>query len=125
MTYFGSRLRYLRKQDGVTQQQLADSLGVAKSTISMYENGQREPDFDTLEAIADFFNVNICTFFPRSDLPDLNLPRQDSLRLKRITSIYLTLNEDGKNYLMAQADFASGREEYLASPPQAKRAWGK
>lgn len=122
LTYFGSRLRYLRKQDELTQQQLADKLGIKKSTISMYENGKREPDFDTLESIADFFNVDICTFFPRSDPPDLNLPRQDSLRLKRITSIYLTLNEDGKNYLMAQADFASSREEYLASPPQAKRA---
>lgn len=60
--------------------------------------------------------------FQRSDSTDLNLSCQDSLRLKKITSIYLTLNEDGKNYLMAQADFASSREEYLASPPQAKRA---
>lgn len=64
MTYIGSRLRYLRKQDCVTQQQLADKIGVAKSTISMYENGQREPDFETLEAIADFFNVKMSTFFP-------------------------------------------------------------
>lgn len=64
MTYIGSRLRYLRKLDNVTQQQLADSIGVAKSTISMYENGQREPDFETLEAISDFFNVEMSTFFP-------------------------------------------------------------
>lgn len=64
MTYIGSRLRYLREQDHITQQQLADSIGVAKSTISMYENGLREPDFEKIEAIADFFNVDMRTFFP-------------------------------------------------------------
>lgn len=66
MTYIGSRLRYLRKQDNITQQQLADSIGVAKSTISMYESGQREPDFETLEALADYFNIEMSTFFPGS-----------------------------------------------------------
>lgn len=64
MTYTGSRIKYLRKLDNLTQQQLADALGVAKSTISMYETGQREPDFETLEAIADYFNVEMRTFFP-------------------------------------------------------------
>lgn len=71
MTYIGSRLRYLREQDHITQQQLADSIGVAKSTISMYENGQREPDFEKLEALADFFNVDMRTFFP-GETPNLS-----------------------------------------------------
>lgn len=64
MTYTGSRIKYLRKLENVTQQQLADAIGVAKSTISMYETGQREPDFETLEALADYFNVEMRTFFP-------------------------------------------------------------
>lgn len=68
MTYIGSRLRYLREQDHITQQQLADGIGVAKSTISMYENGLREPDFEKIEAIADFFNVDMRTFFPGGNL---------------------------------------------------------
>lgn len=69
MTYFGTRLRYLRKQDGITQQYLADQLGIAKSTVSMYETGQREPDFETLEKLADFFNVSMGTFFPGGEAP--------------------------------------------------------
>ena len=86
MTYIGSRLRYLRKQDRITQQQLADSIGVAKSTISMYENGQREPDFETLESLADYFNVDMSTFFPggstiRSTFP---LPSADDKKGERI-----------------------------------------
>ncbi len=52
-------LKYLRVRDNLSQAELADKLGVAKSTISMYEVGKREPDFETLEAIADFFNVDM------------------------------------------------------------------
>ncbi|MBR7112969.1 MAG: helix-turn-helix domain-containing protein, partial [Firmicutes bacterium] len=53
------RLKNLRKSLNLTQQDLATSLGIAKSTISMYENGWREPDFETIEAIADYFNVDM------------------------------------------------------------------
>lgn len=89
MTYFGSRLRCLRKQEELTQQQLADKLGIKKSTISMYENGKREPDFETLESIAEFFNVDICTFFPRNDPPDFDGPATttDSISDKEIQLI--------------------------------------
>lgn len=59
MAYTGSRIKYLRKSEKLTQQELADAIGVAKSTISMYENDQREPDFETLETIADYFNVDM------------------------------------------------------------------
>lgn len=64
MTYIGTRLRYLRKLDNITQLELANHIGISKSTVSMYENGQREPDFETLEKFADFFNVPMNTFFP-------------------------------------------------------------
>ena len=63
MSAFGRTLRRLRKEDNLTQKQLADKLGLAFSTISMYERGDREPDFETLEAIADFFNVSMDTLY--------------------------------------------------------------
>ena len=56
---FPGRLRELRKSRNMTQPQLAQLLGIAKSTVSMYENGRREPDLETLEAIADIFNVDL------------------------------------------------------------------
>lgn len=56
---FKKRLRELRHSRNLTQNKLADELGIAKSTISMYENGNREPDFETLELIADYFNVTL------------------------------------------------------------------
>jgi len=56
---FASKLKFLRSKMGITQAKLASDLGVGKSTISMYEVGAREPDFVMLEAIADYFNVDM------------------------------------------------------------------
>lgn len=58
-SHFPEALKRLRTNRGMTQAQLADALGIGKSTISMYEIGAREPDFEMLEAIADYFNVDM------------------------------------------------------------------
>ena len=58
---FGEKLRELRLERGYSQEQLGKMLGRGRSSISMYESDQREPDFETLEAIADIFNVNMDT----------------------------------------------------------------
>ena len=42
---FSQRLRELRKERGLTQEELAKELELAKSSISMYENGKRKPSF--------------------------------------------------------------------------------
>ena len=59
MGSFQSILKSLRKSLGLTQDELANKLEVSRSTIGMYESGSREPDYKTLGAIADFFNVSI------------------------------------------------------------------
>lgn len=59
MTDFKTRLKKLRNSKGLTQIELAQILNTSKSTISMYENGNRKPPLDVLEEITDFFNVDI------------------------------------------------------------------
>ncbi|MGI5848817.1 MAG: helix-turn-helix domain-containing protein [Christensenellales bacterium] len=59
MLKFPDILRDLRISNNLTQQELASKLKISKSTVSMYENGKREPDIETFEIIADFFNVDI------------------------------------------------------------------
>ncbi len=68
---FGQVLRILRKENSLTQDDLAIALGVSKSIISMYECGQRYPDFEALKAIADFFSVDMDYLAGRSAAPKL------------------------------------------------------
>lgn len=60
---FGEILKSLRVNKGATQAELAQYLGIAKSLVSMYERNQRKPSFEMLEAIADFFNVDMNTLY--------------------------------------------------------------
>ena len=68
MANFSDRIKGLRTGRGITQEQLASMLKVSRSTIGLYESGKREPDFDTSEAIADIFNVDMDYLTGRSDI---------------------------------------------------------
>ena len=53
------RLKEIRKERNLTQQEAAKLIGVAQSTYSQYENGKRQPDNAMLSKIADAFNVSV------------------------------------------------------------------
>lgn len=53
------KLKALRLQSQKTQQEVANELGISRPTYSRYESGDREPDYNTLVKIADYFNVSI------------------------------------------------------------------
>lgn len=52
-------LKALRIRKGISQQQLADVIGVSQQSINKYENHMIEPDISTLIALADFFNTSV------------------------------------------------------------------
>ena len=54
---FDERLKLLRKKCGYTQVSLAETLGVSKGTVAMWETGKRTPDFETLIRLSDLFDV--------------------------------------------------------------------
>ena len=54
---FGEKLKSLRTSQKMTQQQLADRIGVAKSVVSYYESGDRYPSYDVLVKIARVFHT--------------------------------------------------------------------
>ncbi len=72
MANFASTIKHLRTERGITQEQLAAMLKVSRSTIGMYETGNREPDFETCEAIADIFNVDMDYLMGRSTVERKN-----------------------------------------------------
>lgn len=56
---FKERLKYLRKSKKLFQKDLANELGLNQKTISNYEKGERQPDLDTLNKIAKYFDVSL------------------------------------------------------------------
>ena len=73
------RLQQLRKRSGLSQEQLAERLSVARQTISKWENGQALPEIDTLIRLSDLYSVPIdqvvrggdgCAATMRSEMPD-------------------------------------------------------
>lgn len=77
MNKYGLRLKKLREEKGLTQEALAKELGTSRSRIGMYEQGQRQPDFEMQEAIADFFNVTIDYLFGRDLVMTQALPADE------------------------------------------------
>ena len=79
MALFPERLKALRNNFGLSQQKLADIIGnISKSSINMYERGSREPSFETMEAFADFFNVDLDYLYGKSDTPNRSAIIQSS-----------------------------------------------
>lgn len=63
------KIRELRKQRKLTMKELGEKINVAESTVSLYENGKRQPDFETIKKLADFFGVTTDYLLERTDTP--------------------------------------------------------
>lgn len=66
---FAERLKALRKESGLTQIQFASAMSVASGTVAMWETKKREPNFEALIRIADFFGVTTDYLLGRTDIP--------------------------------------------------------
>lgn len=69
MDDFGHRLRKLREGAGLTQKQVAADIRCSCKVLSNYELGKREPDFDTLVTLSDYFNVTTDYLLGRTKEP--------------------------------------------------------
>jgi transcriptional regulator with XRE-family HTH domain len=92
LTTFGERLARLRKISKLSQSELSSRLKIAKSTLAMYETNKREPSFETIEKIANYFNTSTDYLLGRSE--DSN-PKKTYYELlnQYIQQSGLTINE--------------------------------
>lgn len=82
--YIGKKIRDLRREMGITQEELGRMLNVGKSTISQYENNINKPDLDMIKQIADIFNVSVDYLFGRTEI-------------REAVSEYVTHSDPSKN----------------------------
>lgn len=90
----GAFLKDLRKEKGITQEQLAEELGVSGRTISRWETGSNMPDISLLVEIAEFFDVSI---------PEIIKGERKSEDMK----------EETKEVAETMSDYAKAEEEHL------------
>lgn len=65
---FKIRLKELRKEMKINQEELADIIGKSRSSVANYETGDVVPDLDTLIVIADYFDCTLDYLVGRSDI---------------------------------------------------------
>ena len=68
MARFHERLKSLRTEKDLSQAEFAKLIKLSKSSVNMYERGEREPGLATLERIADYFNVDMDYLLGKSDV---------------------------------------------------------
>ena len=66
---FNVNLKIARERKGLSQKDIAEKIGVAKSTYSLYESGNREPNVQTIKRIADILNVSADELLGINDEP--------------------------------------------------------
>ena len=85
----------LRKQFGLSQQQFANDIGLARNTICQYESGRRAPDVSTLMTIANYFNVSVDYLLGRTTtelISEISGSEETKDRFKQAQAMYY-LNE--------------------------------
>lgn len=68
MSNFTERLKFLRSRKGITQQELADAVGVSRTAIAGYERLNKQPSFDLLIKMAEYFKVTTDYLLGKSDI---------------------------------------------------------
>ena len=107
----GDKIKLLRKQRNITMKELGEELNLGESTISMYENGKRTPDYETLKKIAKYFNVSSSYLLEETNDPTPQ-NKKNTLspeKLKLLDGIgYAYFGGDGKELDEADVDYILG-----------------
>jgi transcriptional regulator with XRE-family HTH domain len=133
MTLISKNLRHLRKEKGLTQDQLADLLGIKRSLVGAYEEGRAEPPIQNLKNITKVFGVSVDDFiekkiFSRKGINPLTGQIQDSnveFQGTRLKILALTVDKDENEHIdfipqKAAAGYSNGYSdpEFLKEMPK-------
>lgn len=128
----GKNLKYLRKLKGLTQQELANHLGIRRSSIGAYEECRATPKYETLEKISDFFATSIdilvkedVSQFTEEELRGYNSQAQMDVEGKKLRVLPITVDAKGREniefvQLKASAGYLNGYAdpEFIEAMPK-------
>lgn len=98
-----NRIAALRKLQKLSQKDFGSIIGVAQNTISNWENGNREPDFDTALRIADYFNVTVDYLLGRDEeKPPTVISEEQNSMDEALMKYVRSMTPDQKQMLLAQ-----------------------
>ncbi len=107
---FNTRLRQLRRQNNLTQKDLADILGVKATAISNYESNRNEPSFDKLLILSEYFEVSCDYLLGVTDLDMTDIDDKLDKDIVEVFDIYHQLNKDHASKLKIFAEYLLYRQ---------------
>lgn len=98
-------LKELRLARGITQAQAARDLGIPRQSMSHYEAGNRQPDYDTLKLLARYYNVTVDYLISGENIPDA-LPgdlAEYQEKKKTLNDLFAKMTPEERELLLAVA----------------------
>ncbi|WLR53593.1 helix-turn-helix transcriptional regulator [Mesobacillus subterraneus] len=80
MSYLGSRIKELRQRKGLSLRELGEEINMNYSHLSRLENGQKVPSLETIELLANYFEVKASYFLDEVDTEELTSNEEEFLR---------------------------------------------
>lgn len=120
MSFLASNLKFLRKQKGITQNELAEKLAVQRTMISAYEDGRSEPKLQTLKLLSEILDVGLEELLDH----DIETKGRKAIQKRGINILTIATNDEKENITMvpqkASAGYLNGYSdpEYMESLPQ-------
>lgn len=108
ITFYGDLIKKLRKENGFTQQQLAEKSGISEISIRKYETHERTPKLETIKKLSNALNVPLSTFVSEDVI------NKDFYRFKdkKLLEHFHNLNDIGKEKAIEQVELLTKIPEY-------------
>ncbi|MBR2826981.1 MAG: helix-turn-helix transcriptional regulator [Erysipelotrichaceae bacterium] len=95
MESFGARLAELRRQNNLTQNDIADRLNISAQAVSKWENDLTSPDIDTLLKLADIFNISTDELLGKNKIEPVYLPTEQRKDINQLVFRIIVDSVDG------------------------------
>ena len=124
MSLVSDNIRFLRRREGLTQEQFANKIGIKRSLVGAYEESRADPRLSNLLAIAKYFNISVDDLISK-DLTSFSLERLKQLRRHELKVLAISVNDEGRENIefvpvKASAGYTSGHSDpdFIESLPR-------